>query len=218
MRADTLAREPGYRTGELQAQDVQEAQLLWTAAMGTEPVDLRVLFAGSPRAIPDRAIAELRRQLQGTLGVNLISTVDPTGQVLIGNAFMRNLEGATEGAITAAFLIDDGGVDLDDWLYARFRSGGAMNTYRLQDPQLDAMLDRQRREFDFEARRQIGLDAQEYLVANVNARIDICAPVSRRLAWGYVRNSRMPLGYGSAQDLANVWLDDSHPAFATRPD
>jgi hypothetical protein len=92
-----------------------------------------------------------------------------------------------------------------------------MNTYRLQDPQLDSLLDQQRREFDTAARRQIGLDAQEYLLANVNARIEICAPVERRLVWGYVRNSSMPLWHGSTQDLADVWLDKSHPAFAARP-
>ena len=69
-----------------------------------------------------------------------------------------------------------------------------MNTYRLQDPTLDALLDKQRGEFDEDARHKIGLDLQEYLLANVNARIEYLAPIDRRLTWGYVRNSHHALG------------------------
>jgi peptide/nickel transport system substrate-binding protein len=218
LDSETVASKPGFRSDpDGRALDVREAKQLWDAAMGSTPVDLRIFFAGIPRTIPERAIEAVRAQLQGTLGVNLISQVDPSGHALLANAFMRNLDGATEGAITCTFAFEDGGVDLDDCLYPHFRSGEAMNTYRLQDPQLDSLLDQQRREFDTATRRQIGLDAQEYLLANVNARIEICAPVERRLVWGYVRNSRMPLWHGSTQDLADVWLDKSHPAFASRP-
>jgi hypothetical protein len=127
------------------------------------------------------------------------------------------MEGATEGALTFTFNFEDGGVDLDDWLYPHFRSGETMNTYRLQDPQLDALLDAQRHEFDEGARRQIGLDAQEYLLANVHARLELFAPIDRRLIWGYVRGSRAPLWHGNTQDLADVWLDQAHPAFSGRP-
>lgn len=218
LDGETLARKPGYRTDtEGRANDLAEARALWQAATGPDAVDLPIAFAGIPRVIPDRAVETLRTQLREALGVNVISRVDPAGQVVIGNALLRNLESATEGAVTCAFIVEDGGVDLDDWLYPHFHSGGATNTYRLQDPQLDDLLDAQRREFDFEARQQIGRDAQEYLLANVNARIEICAPVERRLVWGYVRNTRMPFWYGAAQDLADVWLDESHPAFAARP-
>ena len=216
--AETLARRAGYRAGAGERdEDVREAKALWDAALGGEPVDFRIMFAGMPRTIPERAVEAVRAQLQGALGVNVVSQVDPSGTGLISNAYMRNLEAATEGTVSCTFAVEDGGVDLDDWLYPHFRSGEAMNTYRLQDPQLDALLDKQRREFDGEARRRIGLDAQEYLLANVNARIEIAAPVERRLAWGYVRNSRMPLWHGSTQDLADVWLDTAHPAFGSRP-
>jgi ABC-type transport system substrate-binding protein len=216
--AEALARRPGYRAGAAERdQDLREAKALWDAALGGAPIDLRIMFAGIPRTIPERTVEAVRAQLQGALGVNVVSQVDPSGTRLIANAYMRNLEAATEGTVSCTFAIEDGGVDLDDWLYPHFRSGEAMNTYRLQDPQLDALLDRQRREFDVETRRRIGLDAQEYLLANVNARIEIAAPVERRLAWGYVRNSQMPLWYGSAQDLADVWLDTTHPAFEARP-
>ena len=216
--AEALVREPGYRSDTAgREQDLREAKLLWSAALGSAPVDLRMIAAGIPRTIPDRAIEALRAQLQGALGVNFIANIDPSGTALIAAALQRNLDGATEGAVTFTLMLEDGGVDLDDWLYPHFRSGARMNTYRLQDPQLDDMLERQRREFDADTRRQIGLDAQEYLLANANARLEICAPVERRLVWGYVRNSRMPLWNGANQELADVWLDSSHAAFEGRP-
>jgi ABC-type transport system substrate-binding protein len=215
---ERLATRPGYRADPTgRAEDIAEAKALWQAAMGTDPADLRITFAGLPEMIPHRAVELIRTQLQGALGVNVISHTDTSGHALITSAYMRNLEAATEGALTFTFGLDDGGVDLDDWLFPQFRSGGALNTYRLQDPQLDHLLDAQRREFDVDARRQLGLDAQEYLLANVNARLEIFAPVARRLTWGYVRGSRAPLWHGSTQDLADVWLDAGNPAYAGRP-
>jgi hypothetical protein len=92
-----------------------------------------------------------------------------------------------------------------------------MNTYRLQDAQLDAMLDKSRAEFDNDARCRIGLDIQDYLLAKVNARIEYLAPVERRLSWGYVRNYRMPAWYGSNQDLADTWIDTAHASWRPRP-
>ena len=215
MDAERLASRPGFRSDAAgRAQDASEAQALWRAAMGTDPIDLRATFAGIPKMIPDRAIEAIRAQLQGVLGVNLVAHVDTSGYALIASAYDRNMEGATEGALTFTFNLEDGGVDLDDWLYPHFRSGEAMNTYRLQDPQLDALLDAQRHEFDDDARRQIGLDAQEFLLANVHARLELFAPVDRRLVWGYVRDSKPALWHGSTQDLADVWLDSAHPAFS----
>lgn len=215
---DALASRPGYRSDAPgRESDIAEAKQLWTAAMGGAPVDLRLTIAGIPRALPERAVEALRSQLQGALGVNLISSVDLSGQALISTALQRNLSGATEGALTCALLVEDGAIDLDEWLYPHFRSGGRLNTYRLEDPQLDDLLEKQRREFDEASRRKLGLEAQDYLAANVNARLEICAPVERRLVWGYVKNSRPQFTYGASQELADVWLDATHPAFADRP-
>ena len=114
------------------------------------------------------------------------------------------------------FGFEDGGVDLDDWLYPQFRSGAAdEHLPRCRTRTLDAMLDKQRAEFDADARRKLGLDIQDYLLANVNARLEYLAPVERRLTWGYVRNSHMPIWYGSNEHLADTWLDTSHPAAVT---
>jgi hypothetical protein len=219
LAQDDLRKRPGYRNDAAgRGEDIAEAKRLWAAALGDAPIsDVKVLFSGVPRVIPERAIVAIRGQLQDVLGVNIVALTDPSGYALIASALGRNLDGATEGVTPFTFALEDGGVDLDDWLYPHFRSGQPMNTYRLQDAQLDAMLDKSRAEFDNDARRRIGLDIQDYLLAKVNARLEYLAPVERRLSWGYVRNYAMPLWHGSTQDLADAWLDTTHPSWRPRP-
>ncbi len=219
LAQDDLRKRPGYRSDAAgRGEDIAEAKRLWAAALGDAPInDVKVLFSGVPRVIPERAIKGIREQLQAVLGLNIVPLTDPSGYALIASALGRNLDGATEGVTPFTFALEDGGVDLDDWLYPHFRSGQPMNTYRLQDAQLDAMLDKSRAEFDNGARRRIGLDIQDYLLAKVNARLEYLAPVERRLSWGYVRNYPMPLWYGSTQDLADTWIDTAHPSWRPRP-
>lgn len=213
---DELARRAGY--GDRRAEDIAQAKSLWSAAFGAAPPGaISVFFAGIPRTIPERAIAFLGRQLKEVLGVDVLPLVDPSGQAVIGSALGRNLDAATEGIAPCTFAFEDGGVDLDDWVYGQFRSGQPDNTYRLEDPTLDSLLDAQRAEFDEEARRKLGIDIQDYLLGNVNARIDYLAPVERRLVWGYVRGARPAIAPGSAFTLAGVWLDGTHPAWTGRP-
>ncbi|TAK62993.1 MAG: ABC transporter substrate-binding protein [Dehalococcoidia bacterium] len=219
LSPDDLSKRPGYRddaTGR--AEDIAEAKKLFAAATGDRPtlIDVKVVFGGVPKAIPDRAVAALQQQLR-PIGLNVVPVLDPSGFGLIDVALGRNIDGATEGVAPFTFMLEDGGVDIDDWLYPHFRSDQRMNSYRLQDAQLDGMLDKSRAEFDADSRRQMGLDIQNYLVSKVNARIEFAAPVERRLSWGYVRNYAMPMWYGSNQDLANTWLDTSHPAWRARP-
>jgi ABC-type transport system substrate-binding protein len=215
---EDLGRRPGYRSEQpARAEDLAEAKRLWDAAAGDAGIrELHITAAGIPRIIPERAADAIARDLRDALGVSVTSQTDPTGGVLIGQALGRNLESASEGVVGCTLMLEEGGVDLDDWLYPHFRSGQTMNTYRLQDPQLDAILDRTRTEFDSEARRRLGLDAQDYLLSKVNARLEICAPVQRRLAWGYVHNAALPMWYGGER-LEDAWMDTTHAAWRTRP-
>lgn len=217
VAADDLARRPGYRTDATgRAEDVATAKQLWAAATGGTSMELRIAFAGVPKAIPDRAAGAIAWQLSGVLGAKVTAQTDPSGQTLISAALVRNVEGATEGVAGFTFAVEDGGLDLDDSVYSQFRGGQLGNSYRLQDPQVDALLDRSRAEFDVDARHRIGLDVQEYLLAKVNARLEFFAPIERRLRWGYVRNASLPVGYGRHDQLADVWLDTAHPAWRPR--
>ncbi len=215
---DELSKRPGYRTDPAgRADDLRNAKQLWSAAFGGQPPkELRITFAGVPKLIPDKAPAAIAGQLRAALGVTIVPLTDLSGYALTAAALRRNVDGATEGVVSFTFGFEDGGVDLDDWVYPHFRSGQPANTYRLQDPTLDAMLDKSRGEFDTKARRRTGRDIQEYLIGQVNARLDYFAPVARRLTWGYVRNTYMPIWHGSYYKLADTWLDTSHPAWKER--
>ncbi len=215
LTGDDLARRPGYRSEH--AADVAEAKQLWAAALGDAPVaDIVLFFAGIPRTLPEIAAAAIERQVRDALGVNVVLHTDRSGDAVVRAALRRNIESATEGVAACTFMFEDGGPDLDDWL-ASFRSGHAGNTYRLQDATLDAQIDRQRREFDAEERSRIGREIQEYLLGKVNARLEYCAPVTRRLTWGYVRNAPGNPWYGGDGALADTWLDAAHPAWRVRP-
>jgi ABC-type transport system substrate-binding protein len=210
-----LRNRPGY--GDERVEAVAEARALWSAAQGDAPVtELRIVIAGAPRTLSELAAAALRRQINEAIGVTVVTSTDPTGDALIASGLRLNVEGAAEGAVSFTFAFEDGGVDLDDSLYGLFRSGAAGNTFRLQDATLDAMLDKQRGEFDAEERHDRGIAIQDYLLAHVNARLEYLAPVRRRLTWGYVRQPFLPLWYGNDEKLANVWLDTSHPAWGRR--
>jgi peptide/nickel transport system substrate-binding protein len=213
-----LARRPGYRGGADRAAGIAEARKLLSAALGNAPIpEMKFVFAGVPRMLQAKAAGAFQRQLQDTLGVHVTGVTDASGYVYIAFGLNRNLDGATEGVAPFTFMLEDGGVDLDDCLYSQFRSGQPMNTYRLEDATLDAMLDKQRREFDGNARRRQGLAIQDYLIANVNARLEYLAPIERRLTWGYVRNSAMTPSFASLYKLADAWLDTTHPAWRERP-
>jgi peptide/nickel transport system substrate-binding protein len=220
MTESELLARPGYRSdAAMREADVQEARQLWEAALGEAKgtTVLRVFFSGVPKTIAERAVPFVQRQLTDALGATVETIVDESGYAVIASALGRNIDGATEGVVHFTFGFEDGGVDLDDWVYGQFHSGQPMNTYRLQDPTLDAMLEKSRSEFDFEARQEIGIQIQDYLMGQVNARLEYCAPVSRRLSWGYVRNSHFPVWHGSDYKLASTWLDRTHPAWRRRP-
>jgi peptide/nickel transport system substrate-binding protein len=214
---DDLAHRAGYRADAAgRADDIRTAKQLWQAATGDTVTELRISIAGLPKEFPARAIDLLTRQLSGVLGANVTTLTDPTGQALISAALVRNVEGATDGVAPFTFAFEDGGVDLDDWLYPQFHSDQTMNSYRLQDAQVDTLLDKSRAEFDAGERQSIGLDVQDYLIAKANARLEFCASIRRQLRWGYIRNSTLPMLYGHDEALADVWLDTTHPAWRPR--
>ena len=107
-------------------------------------------------------------------------------------------------------------IDLDDWVWPYFHSAGTKNSFLISDSKLDGMLDAQRGEFDRQKRQQLGYDIQNYLLENVNARIDYCSPITRGVAWDYVQNNWNATWYGSSFLYANVWLDQSAATYSGR--
>ena len=210
-----IEKMPGYRADtQGRADDIAEAKKLWASANG--PSTLKVLFAGIPSYIPDKAVPEFKRQLQEVLGVTVEDTVDPTGYTSLSQALLQDAADADSGTAAMTWGYDNGWIDLDDWLYPYFHTGGTKNSFLLSDPDLDAQLDKQRGEFDYEARRKIGLDTQHYLLDKVLARLDYSAPVSRFVDWDYVKNEVIATWYGSNFLYANTWLDSTDPSYSGR--
>src|SRR5438105_9250157 len=211
-----LEQLPGYRADSAgRAEDIAEAKSLWSAANG--PTSMAVLFAGVPGYIPNKALPEFKRQLQETLGLNVEETVDPTGYTSLAQALLQDTSDASQGTTPFTWGYDNGWIDLDDWLYPYFHTGGTKNSFLLSDPDLDKMIESQRAEFDQSKRRQIGLDTQHYLLNNVLARLDYSAPVTRFADWTYVKNEVFATWFGSNFLYANTWLDQSDPTYSGRP-
>ena len=136
--------------------------------------------------------------------------LDPTGSTEIAQGWL-------EKRLVFTLAFDNGWIDLDDWLYPYFHSGGSKNSFNLSDAHLDQMLDRQRAEFDLETRLQLGYEIQRYLLDNVVARVDWVAPVDRTTLWTYVKNFKSTPWFGNHFHLANLWLDQTDLNYSGRP-
>jgi len=211
-----LEKKPGYRSDQAgRDQDIKDARDLWAAGSG--PSSVKIIIAGVPSYIPDKARPELERQLQEVLGVKLDVTIDPTGYNGLATALLHNAADESEGTFPATYGFDNGWIDLDDWLYPYFHTNGTKNSALISDSKLDGMLDAQRAEFDFKKRQQLGYDIQNYLLESVNARIDYCSPITRGVGWDYVQNRWNATWFGSNFLMANVWIDQTAPTYSGRP-
>jgi peptide/nickel transport system substrate-binding protein len=199
-----LLSRPGYRTGPGREEDMREARRLYEAA-GRPP--LEVTFSNLPPYIGEYAPI-YQRHLQTVLGAAVTVRVVPQHELA---------EGHLRGTLPFTFAYDNGWIDLDDWTYPYFHSRGTKNSFRLSDPQLDRLLEAQRREFVLERRRQLGWEIQRYLLDHVLARIDLVTPINLWVAWPYYRNFRPYVFFGTSYQLVDAWLDPSHPSFRGRP-
>src|SRR5438876_605549 len=122
-------------------------------------------------------------------------------------------------------VIDNGWIDLDDWVYPYFHSTGSKNSFRLKDPDLDTLLDAQRTEFDYEKRKELGYRIQRYLLGlegdgmqkGAHARTDYATPRTATVAWPYFKNRVAFPWFGNSYWSANVWLDKNNPTIRGRP-
>jgi len=202
---EELLKKPGYRLSKEERQeDEREARRLYEAAGSP---DLSITFADNPPYIPQFA-PQYKRQLEKVLGAKVDYDIWTYAQLA---------EGELRGTVPFSFAYDNGWIDLDDWLYPYFHTGGPKNTSRLSDPTLDGMLEAQREEFDFEERQRLGYELQHYLLDNVLARLDFVSAIWLWVTWPYYRNFRPTPFFGNSFLMANAWLDQSNPVWGSRP-
>ncbi len=206
IEPDELARRPGYRTGTEREDDVTAARQLFEAAGSPDLGELTTVD------VPDylrRYAPVYAEQLRRALGVDVRFKSEPYSRIFEG---LR-----TQGQHPFVFLMEEGGIDLDDWVYPYFHTAGGRNTFGISDAELDRMLEAQRAEFDEDARRRLGIQIQDYLLENTLTRIDCVSRTESSLLWPYVRNLRTFPWYGHRHWFADVWLDKANPEYAGRP-
>jgi ABC-type transport system substrate-binding protein len=210
LTSEELATKPGYRfSTQDREEDIAEAKKLWEAAGGSAVGKVSVVTAGIPPYIPD-FFPQFQLMLKETLGLDVEMDLDSTG-------YTKLAQGLLEKSIVMALAFDNGWNDLDDWVYPYFHTGGPKNSFNLSDRELDRMLEAQREEFDFEERRQLGLEIQDYLLDKTLALLVWIAAVNSVTFWPYVRNVVNSPWYGNAFHRADTWIDQADPSFEGRP-
>ena len=219
---EELRTIPGYRPGLAEREeDLALARQLYDEAGSPE---IEFTFADQPSYIPDFApsfIEGLRRDLGANVKKQVI------------RAYPQIAEGFLKGCdqMVATWAFDNGWIDLDDWVYPYFHTGGPKNSFGLSDPALDALLDAQRAEFNEDARREIGYQIQRYLLGvkpdgsgplelkpdtAAYARLDFATLITAGVSWPYYKNRYTFPWFGNNHWIANQWLDEDDPSFQGR--
>jgi len=217
---DELFSSPGYRQGGAEREeDVKTARQLYDAAGSPELP--QVWFADLPSYIPN-FIGTWKQFINRNLGIPIESLRT------ISQAYSRIAEALAEDSCDLAAMywgFDNGWIDLDDWVYPYFHSTGSKNSFRLNDPDLDVLLDAQRTEFDYERRKALGYQIQRYLLGlegdgmqpAAHARVDYATPYLAIVTWPYLKNEVFFPWFGNSYWTANTWLDKNDPSYSGRP-
>ena len=205
---DELSTYPGYRLGSGgRDQDIAEARALLDAyrAEHSFPEEIGLLVFEDVEQV-FRLGARIEEQVESSLGIQVrvypLSASDLVERMFSGQApWMAGP--------------DAGWIDLDDWLYPFFHSAGAQNTFALRDEELDAQIERQRTQFDPEARRSLGLEIQRRLL-ELNPAVNFVSERAIALSWPYVRDFPLDILPGFEYRMARTWIDTEDPEFLAR--
>jgi len=216
---DELATFPGYRFGTAEREeDLREARALWDAAGGTEAVGkFKFITSNVPEWVTSKGQPQMVRMLKEVLGAEMDTESDPTGYTILASCALANTRGDPTGTCEFSLYYDNGWIDPDEWLYLTRYTGAPKNSYRLSDPKVDEMLDKQRAEFDYEKRRELVLDIQRYLLNDILVHLQYVSEWGRSVQWNYNRNGTDWTWFGSAHAYANAWRDQNDPTWAGRP-
>ena len=219
---EDLLKIPGYRfSQEEREQDLAEARRLYEEAGSPE---LEFVFADVPDYIKDFA-PDFLEGLRSSIGANVKKEVIRSYPI-IAEQLLKGCD-----VMKATWGFDNGWVDLDDWVYPYFKTGGPKNSFGVSDPELDRLLDAQRREFDEETRREIGYQIQRYILGvkpdgsgpldlkpntAAFARLDYATLIGAGVSWPYYKNRYTFPWFGNNEWIANMWLDTSDPSYSGR--
>lgn len=215
---EELLTLPGYRFGGAEReQDVTEARQLYEAA--GRPDIPQIWFADVPEYIRRFATTYIE-SIKKTLGVESDIRFQTVPYSRIAEGLVK--DECDQAAMTWGF--DNGWIDLDDWVYPYFKTGGPKNSFKVSDPDLDLLLDAERKEFDVDKRKELGFQIQRYILGIPKqdtpaalARIEYAAPGGGGISWPYFKNRTSWPWFGNQYWAAEIWLDRNDPSYKDRP-
>lgn len=207
---DTVAFGKGVLTGPIPApekewalpvadypqykQDIDKAKSLLAEAGYADGVTIKLKV--SPQYVLDTGNAQVLQNQLKAIGVNLELESVEWGNLL--NAWF-----ASDFEMLNLLML--GQPDPDGYTWGRFHSTSAGNFAKISDPDLDALLDKQRSTIDREERKKVLADVQRKIVELTPMLYYYCYYV-----WGifkpYVKGVT-PMANSSGVYLMNEWLD-----------
>lgn len=214
---EELLKLPGYRFGPEREEDLKEARQLYEAA--GKPEIPMIWFADVPDYIRRFATTYIE-SIRKVLGMESQIKFQTLPYSRIAEGLLK--EECDQAPMTWGF--DNGWIDLDDWVYPYFKTGGPKNSFKVSDPDLDLLLDAQRREFDVDKRRDLGYQIQRYILGVTKkdapgtlCRIEYAAPGGGSISWPYLKNRTSWPWFGNQYWAANIWIDKNDPSYSGRP-
>ena len=200
-----LQRQPGYRPGvggrELDERDAL-ASLNAYLEEGELPDPMELFVTANLEETLNMG-GLIAAQLRDTLGLSV-----QVNRVGLEELALRLSEGEAPWAVG----VDNGWIELDDWLYPYFNANGTGNTFVLRDEEMNVMLEAQRAEMSSERRQQIGYDSQRRLL-ELNVGANFVSEDVVTLFWPYVQLFPVDAGEAYQDRFAKTWIDRTHPTY-----
>ena len=118
----------------------------------------------------------------------------------------------TDGEAPWAVGVDNGWIDLDDWLYPYFHTEGNANTFVLRDEEMDALIEEQRAEMSPDRRQAIAYDVQRRLL-DLNVGANFVSEDVVTLFWPYLQLFPVDAGEAYQDRFAKTWIDRTNPTY-----
>jgi|FaiFalDrversion3_1042247.scaffolds.fasta_scaffold00807_3 ABC-type transport system substrate-binding protein len=192
---EELARLPGYRKPK--DQDIREARLLLAAAGYESGLSVHNITTSRPEhaTYHDGSLA-LRDQL-ARYGIEL--RLDISDQATL-QAKRR------AGAFESHVYVNGGSQEIDEYLYGPHYTGQARNVNRYSNPELDALLDRQREIYDEQERKQLIMEIQRRLLDEVPS-VWLADPVYYTITSPRLHNYKPYRAWDLSSDLYDAWVE-----------
>jgi peptide/nickel transport system substrate-binding protein len=189
---EQLLAMPGYRKDK--QQDLADAKALLAAAGFGSGLSTSVIYQSDLTTTPK--VVEVMAENLRSVGVTLNLKPVPSATFIAG-------QNKGDYEISAAFLGNAGELTFwQNWL----RSGGGLNKGRVNDPDLDRLIDAETQELDSARRKQIWLDIQRILLdqaymIGVPEQANFAMWQSRVHNYHYGRSANI-----AVQAIENVWV------------